>query len=91
MLSDPMLPPFIIFVCGLVVAVAPRFLIARAEAARLRRLEEIEQGAPEDYSEERRALTSYTLSRRSVRLWRILGAVAAVGSAALLLRSGLTG
>ena len=90
-MSDPMLLPFIFLVCGLVVAIAPRFLVAPAEAARLRRLEEIEQGGPEDYFEERRELTAYTFSRRSVMVWRILGAVTAVGSAALLLRSGLTG
>lgn len=86
-----MLLPFILLVCGLVVAVAPRFLVARAEAARLRRLDEIEQGVQEDYFEERRALTDYTFSRRSVMVWRIWGVVTAVGSAALLLRAGLTG
>ena len=87
-----MLLPSILLVCGLVLAVAPRFFVARAEGARLRRLEQIEQGAPEDYFEERRELTSYTFSRRSLMLWRILGVAAAIGSAVVLLvRSGLAG
>ena len=87
-----MLLPSILLVCGLVLAVAPRFFVARAEGARFRRLEQIEQGAPEDYFEERRELTSYAFSRRSLMLWRILGAAAAIGSAVVLLvRSGLAG
>lgn len=87
-----MLLPSIILICGLVLAGAPRFFVARAEGARLRRLEQIEQGAPEDYFEERRELTAYTFSRRSLILWRILGGATAIGSAVVLLvRSGLAG
>ena len=87
-----MLLPSILLVCGLVAAVAPHLLVARAEGARLRRLEQIERGAPEDYFEERRELTFYTFSRRSLMLWRILGATTSIGSAVVLLvRSGVAG
>lgn len=91
MLPDPMVLSFILLVCGLLMAVAPRSLVTRAAGAFRRRLEEIEQGAPEDYFEERRALTAYSFSRGSVMFWRIWGVVTVVVSAALLLRAGLTG
>lgn len=87
-----MLLPSLLLVFGLVMMVAPRFFAARSEGARLRRLEQIEQGAPEDYFEERRELTSYTPSQRFLLLWRILGATVAIGSAGgLLVRSGVAG
>lgn len=87
-----MILPSVLLLFGLAMVVAPRFFAARSEGARLKRLEQIEQGAPEDYFEERRELTSYAPSQRFFLLWRLWGAAVAIGSAGVLLvRSRVAG
>ena len=84
-----MLYPSILFVFGLAFMFAPGLFATRAEAYRLRRLQEIKQGGSEKYFEEQRDLLAY---KPSQRFFRAIGiAVAAAATGVLIIRSGIAG
>jgi hypothetical protein len=85
-----MLTPALLFVFGLVTAIWPRLVALPSNRSRKGRLTAIDNGEPEKFFEERRTLTEYAPSARFLLLWRIVGAVVAIGSAWILAQhSGL--
>ncbi|OYX58933.1 MAG: hypothetical protein B7Y86_00415 [Brevundimonas subvibrioides] len=70
---------------GAAIAIWPSQWAMPSTNARLRRLREIEGGAPEKFFEERRTLAEYQPTPRFLLLWRMVGAAIGITAAVLLI------
>jgi hypothetical protein len=67
---------FLCIAIAIVLIIAPSRLVGNTQARRNRRLKELQQGAHEDYFEERRDLETYRFTHRfkgNMLVWRLAG------------------
>lgn len=87
-----MLQPLMFLVLGTLMALWPGQWALGSATKRARRLREIDEGSSEKHFEERRELMEYAPTPRFLLLWRIMGALIAIGAAGVLIaRSGIAG
>lgn len=77
------------FIVGLVSLIRPEILAPLTRRQHARRLEALRAGAAEAYFEERRALETYPISKRSLRWRRIAGGLMVLASVALFVSQRL--